>query len=195
MVSARIKNPQHQHSDLEKVTDCSFFCTATTSSTILNFSSNCILDHIAPNDSPFAPSIKIYSQPAAFAVSPSHAMTSGTGMSRTFRTFGDSNQSSVTCALQKFRSILTKSIVATSDARTFEIGPTTGVGILAITASPLSIESRKTLLNPPSASFTIPIHDRAPQAFAASDFRPAMLNCLYRSCNLDSSFHSQRPLV
>jgi hypothetical protein len=51
-------------------------------------------------------------------------------------------------------------MVATSDAVVLHECPTFGYGIRAMTDTPLSITSRKTLLNPPSATFVTDMGSR-----------------------------------
>jgi len=83
--------------------------------------------------------------------------------------------------------VLTKSIVATSEAVDLNGGPALGFGIRAITVDPLSITNLKTILNPPSASLVIDTHVSAPLHLAAillSFTRPQVVGA-DKECNFD----------
>ena len=91
--------------------------------------------------------------------------------------------------------ILTKSMVATSDANERDAVSEVLFGILAIKLDSLSIVSRKTLLNPPSASLHMDTHRLAPETATAISLRADMSNRRYLSRRRSSSFQSHRPEV
>lgn len=75
----------------------------------------------------------------------------------------------------------TKSMVATSEAVVLQAGPAFGFGIRAIATEPLSMTSRKTLLNPPLASFIMDTQDCATTLSAAMRWSSCTLKTTKRS--------------